>query len=364
MKEIPSYNNQDEKSKFFSLKIIDTDEQLFNFMKTLPRLFNDKQGIWRGLPESRFKLYNSLQRKNLIFPKLGSLDDVIKSIENSINEIEKWNRNVVLKYFDENHSLQNVPLYAALSIMQHYGCETPLLDWTRNPYVALFFATQPQCKTIIRNEIDNYFSIYFITSEHSYYTFTTRTGYNKIYGNDDENPYVQPKIKFVVEHGGDETLQKVAAKIAKNEFIQKKLNNKESIKRDIRKFPIQRVEDSNEDQTTHFLMVNNNINAQHGLFILNADPIRPLEEAIVYRISELVSDNQLPQPDINKALITCHDNFICYDIHKKFIPQILSALNSEQINITEETMFPDFKKLKEEITFEKITNNIRKNDEN
>ena len=353
----PPYNNQNEKKKFFSLEIIDTNEQFFNFMKTLPKLYHEKKGIWRGIPESRFKLYNSLQRENIITNQLKSTQDVIKRIEDSTDKLAKWNRGVVRKYFDKNHNIPNVPLYAALSILQHHGCETPFLDWTRNPNVALYFATHPQFKTIIKENIDNYFSIYFITTEHAYYNFTSKSGYIEVYSYDTENAYVKNRVNFVIEHGGDEYLQKEARENAITELIQKKINNNESTAHSIEQFPIQRIEDSLEEKITHFLNVNYNITAQEGLFILNAYPSMPLEEAIHHRLhSPIIKGNEKQIDEWEKRNI---ENFICYDIHKKFIPRIFDALKSERINITKETMEPDFKKLKNEITFDKITNKLR-----
>src|SRR5665648_957508 len=104
MKEvIPSYKFQEEKRKFFTLEIIDTDEQFFNFMKALPKLFNEKQGVWRGLPESRYKLYNSLQRKNLNNKQLNSVEDVFDFIVLSTNELTDWNKQLIPKSVSYTH---------------------------------------------------------------------------------------------------------------------------------------------------------------------------------------------------------------------------------------------------------------------
>ncbi|WP_284461762.1 FRG domain-containing protein, partial [Chryseobacterium sp.] len=79
---------------------------------------------------------------------------------NLISATKKWNNEVVKKLLinsgiDENNDL------AYLSYMQHFGVPTPFLDYTNNPYVALFFAIDGINFTPSDNEIDNYFSLYF-----------------------------------------------------------------------------------------------------------------------------------------------------------------------------------------------------------
>ncbi len=218
---LPVYNNQKEKKDFFSVQIIDTDCQLYDFMSSLPSLFNNKQGIWRGMSESKYKLYNSLQRKNLELKKLNSIEDVIKTIVESTNLLENWNKGLIKKYFS------------------NYG---------------------------------------------------------------------------------------------------------------IYRFPIQKIDDDEKEWINHYTKFNYNILAQKGLFILNVDPYLPLEESIIQRIKYLSK----PKPiiELRDALIRNKQNFVCFDIHKRFIPKIVKALSSQSVNIIEDAMFPNLRKLKDEIFFE------------
>jgi hypothetical protein len=338
---LPSYYNQKEKKEFFSVQIIDTDQQLYDFMSSLPSLFNNKQGIWRGLPESKYKLYNSLQRKNLELKKLNSIEDVIKAIVESTNLLENWNKGLIKKYFS-NYGIKKVPIYAKLSILQHYGCETPLLDWTRNPNVALYFATLSQIKLQIKNPIDEYFSIYFIKNTHPYFNFNSKTGHEYFTSKN-------PKIIF------NRFLKFKKIRFSKS-FINEYFNSDRELLNSIYKFPIQRIDDDEKECINHYTKSNYNILAQKGLFILNMDPYLPLEESIIKRIKYLSKSR--PKIDLSDALIKNKQNFMCFDIHKKLIPKIIKALNSQSVNITEGAMFPNLRKLNDEIFFEIYNKNI------
>ena len=95
-----------------------------------------KRGVlYRGLADSEYQLESSLYRR-LQSPKREISQDIfIRALDNLIKiaKREKHDRK-------DGHVLSDLEL---LSNLQHYGAATCLIDFTRNPHVALWFACQP-----------------------------------------------------------------------------------------------------------------------------------------------------------------------------------------------------------------------------
>lgn len=78
--------------------------------------------VFRGQGNSNWKLMTTLERAELVVDEIKMIDEFKR---NAHLYIDSTTVNTTLEW---------------ISLMQHYGAPTRLLDWTKSPYVAIFFA--------------------------------------------------------------------------------------------------------------------------------------------------------------------------------------------------------------------------------
>ncbi|WP_289198938.1 FRG domain-containing protein [Bacteroides acidifaciens] len=153
--KLPEYRSIEEKRPKFCYVKIDTKDVLDNHLNHL--LADNPHCIFRGVREARYKLFTSVQRE-WITNGLGRHTTINQLVDSLIGDMRQ-NR-VLNDYFASMNIVQTDFLY--LSLLQHYSAPTPLLDFTHNHRVALYFATAGLTTVYTENDLDDYFSLYYI----------------------------------------------------------------------------------------------------------------------------------------------------------------------------------------------------------
>jgi len=273
--------------------------------------------IFRGCCEAKYKMYNSAQRiyinqelyQQVRTEEIQSHYD--KFIDNLISESRSWNKFTVANLLkaskiDEDNSL------AYLSYMQHFGIPTPFLDFTFDPYYALFFAVDNVVDNPSDSEIDNYFSIYF-----TYHNAMIFEGWKYAFDEINEQQNI-----------GNISYDTVSANWM-NILL--------------------------PDNKAYSILNNTNIINQKGLFFYNNHPFKPLEERYL-EFAKSVKD-KVGQSKFDEMLM--HETIAgCYNIHKSLVPYILEKLKRK--GITRDFLFPDVYKMKIEVVKNAIASSICK----
>lgn len=324
MAKLPMYEDfQSKKEKFKNGSednfIIDKKEALDKLISqiTEERLSskNKTKLIFRGMNEAKHKLITSAQRywiSNDLEQWAGTnqyLDFIVEIIKKgrTNNTLNK-----VFELYDYPDNSRDFPI---LSLLQHYGAPTPLMDWTYNYQVALFFAIDGLKKnpTTKSDSIDNYFSIYKINKNEN------RGELINLFD-------ISPSgidMNSLREFGDDPKKPKKNNIFYISDFEEPLLNNHPDLK--IR---------TEKPLTTVY---NQNIIPQEGLFLFN-----PFKE-------KSIEDIFCQEWGIGSNLhLTAFD---CYNIHKDLSEYLLRKLNIGY-NTNRSFIFPDLwneaSKIKEE----------------
>lgn len=124
--------------------MIDTKEKLDQwFEKFKGDISKGARYIYRGNSSSAYMMYTSAQREWLTsemnqWSGVSYLEFIKKGIDVALRT------KLLSKVFNSYGYARNRRDFPVLALLQHYGAPTPLLDWSYNHHVALYFATEKQ----------------------------------------------------------------------------------------------------------------------------------------------------------------------------------------------------------------------------
>lgn len=139
------------------LKIFENDHIQKNYLSKF---------LYRGQGDHTFHLLTTLERNgqekltlkeyhhliSVIKPQIESFTGVNWNVLSYPTGIDKWlgeNDNNIPYAFGSSPEFQDI--YSYMAYLRHYGFPSPLLDWTKSPYVAAYFAFRksPHCKNSV-----------------------------------------------------------------------------------------------------------------------------------------------------------------------------------------------------------------------
>lgn len=172
MANIPVYNSLEEKRNYFEQEpkedffIIDTKEKLdrwFRFYSSNFKKEHPVDYIYRGVNEAKFKLFSSAQRlwisdnmdqwkPNYTYKQF--IEDLVLNAKSN---------KLIKRVFDLYSYSEDERDFPIISLLQHYGTPSPVLDWSYNINSAVYFALDGVVrKTENKTPIDDYISIYYL----------------------------------------------------------------------------------------------------------------------------------------------------------------------------------------------------------
>lgn len=289
---LTEYKKFDEKRDYFEDGdlLINTKKEFDEQFEKLKDSKSISNHIFRGCSEAKYKLYTSSQRywiENQLQTQGISYHNLIDKL---INNCRNWNHNTLKIFFKGNGISPNNAL-AYLSYLQHCGVPTPLLDFTDNPFIGLFFAVEKEIPISSKDIIDQYCSLYKVNITNKYFSTAIKQFHNEMKFN--EIDYEE----HLISH------------------------------------PILLVSEKNKS----YRIINNvNISNQEGLFFYNNDALKPIEEVYIDKINAI--SDELVEDKVNKN--NYQTKFAsCFNIYKNLRSYVLHKLTTVDTSVN--FVYPD-----------------------
>lgn len=282
MKEYVSLN--EKKDAFNEWCIINTEEELTSKVEELLSLQKNTKlhVVFRGVNEAKYKMYNSFQRLWIIrdLSTIGMLP--INKIQSMIDYCYS---SVLPPYLKRLGIICND--WYILAFLQHYGAVSPFLDFSKQLFVALFFACDNVVYHDSDNEIDNYISIYFYKNVDVINAFS-----NSVY------KIAETKAQNI-DHNDKEAKKRFWKDYMSFRDIMAEQNNWVIVPAYTN---VSTIRNSKKKKITNYAISNLNSTSQDGEFVCNMNMNLPLELLMVKDDRKFIS---------------------CINIHKGLIPYII-----------------------------------------
>lgn len=95
--------------------------------------------LFRGHKCASWRLESTFERRGADFPSIEEYGDTLKETKNAFESYTGYKWDTVFMHRESPSPPED---FEFMVYLRHHGFPTPILDWTRSPYVASFFAFQ------------------------------------------------------------------------------------------------------------------------------------------------------------------------------------------------------------------------------
>lgn len=339
--QLSNYESFVQKGLYFEQMVIDTEDALEQMIQ---EVMDKENHLFRGINEAKFMLYSSLQRDWIWNKRQIAGVDYRYFLERLLANARQYDDAALANYINGGGDDANNDV-SVLSILQHYGCATPLLDWTYNGLVGLYFAASDVRPAPVERarEVEQYISLYHIEEE-----YFTQNGIRQVASEGVDNflPDIRaaveqkitklketfkdiPEADFLFEPqmiegflADDQRINRVALA----SYHEAGLTNHLSRIEGLMLTPVAYFSDRGEELMPLGLQNSPNVKNQEGVFTWNREPIYPIE----HTVREMILADK---PDAN------HVYTRCWNINKNLVPYLQRRL--AELGVTKEYIYPE-----------------------